>query len=318
MYCGKIFIPKHKDEESYLAPGQHEPLISEELYYQVQDILDGRKKIMRTKIFVDSNLPLRGFLLCPLCGKLLTGSASKGRNHYYHYYHCTSACGARFKAELANEQITEEIRKYVRPIPSLKLYKEIIASVYKDRTRNERSRVHDLKAQLDDANSRLSKARDLLLSGNIESDDYRTIKSDIDAKIHRIEAKLTGALSPVLNVEPLLDSAIANISQLDSLYESGTVLQQRKIIGSMFPEKLTFDGLEYRTTRVNEALTTMLLIFSKLSIKKKGTNHQFDDLSQKVHLVKHLLFLLLGASAFQKPCPAQNQRGPELLHTQTH
>ncbi len=285
MYCGKIFIPKHKDEESYLAPGQHEPLISEELYYSVQDVLDGRKKIMRTKIFVDRHLPLRGFLLCPECGKLLTGSASKGRNQYYRYYHCTSACGVRIKAEIANESIIEEIKRYVRPLPALRLYKDTISSVYKNRTRGQRSLVQELKTQIEDANNRLSKARDLLLSGDIESDDYRTIKAGIDEKIQRSEAKLAGALSPVVNVEPLLEMAISNISQLDTLYENGTVIQKRKIIGSMFPEKLTFDGFDYRTARVNEALGLMLLINKTLGDKKKGTSQSSDDLSQEVRII---------------------------------
>jgi hypothetical protein len=34
---------KYKDEESQLVQGQHEALISEALFYEVQDILDGRK-----------------------------------------------------------------------------------------------------------------------------------------------------------------------------------------------------------------------------------------------------------------------------------
>ena len=285
MYCGKIFIPKYKDENSYLVPGQHEPLITEELYYNVQDILDGRKKIMRTKIFVDSNLPLRGFLLCSNCGKLLTGSASKGRSQYYRYYHCTSACGVRFKAEIANETIIEEIRRYVRPLAGLKLYKETILSVYKSRTEGQKSRVQELRSRLEDANTRLNKARDLLLSGAIEADDYRIMKADIDSKIQRDEAALTGNSTPEANIEPLLSLAISNISQLDSLYENGTVVQQRKIIGSMFPEKLTFDGFAYRTARINEALTLMVLINKELSSKKKGTSQSFDDLSQKVRII---------------------------------
>ena len=285
MYCGKIFIPKHKDEESYMAPGQHEPLISEELYYDVQDILDGRKKIMRTKIFVDSHLPLRGFLLCPECGKLLTGSASKGRNQYYRYYHCTSSCGVRFKAELVNEIIVDEIKRYVRPLPALRLYRDTISSVFKSRMQGQNSRVLELKAQLEDANNRLSKARDLLLSGDIEADDYRTIKADIDKKILRSEAELTGKLVPAVNVEPLLELASSNISHLDNLYENGTVIQQRKIIGSMFPEKLIYDGFSFRTTRVNEALALMILINKKLCSKKKGTSQSFDDLSQEVRII---------------------------------
>lgn len=78
LYCGKIFIPKYKDEESYFVTGQHESLITETLFYKVQDILDGRKKVMRTKMVVDDNLPLRGFIICPQCGMLLSGSASTG------------------------------------------------------------------------------------------------------------------------------------------------------------------------------------------------------------------------------------------------
>lgn len=45
LYCGKIFIPKFKDEESRVVQGQHEPLISEALFYEVQDVLNDRKKV---------------------------------------------------------------------------------------------------------------------------------------------------------------------------------------------------------------------------------------------------------------------------------
>jgi hypothetical protein len=121
VYCGKIRIPKYKDEESFMVRGQHEPLISEATLYTVQDVLDGRIKKQRTKMVVDDNLPLRGFLICPKSGRMLTGSASKGRTQYYHYYHCSSACGVRHKAPDANAKIVDEIRKYVRPLPRLQL-----------------------------------------------------------------------------------------------------------------------------------------------------------------------------------------------------
>jgi hypothetical protein len=81
VYCGKIFIPNYKEDESRFVKGQHEPLIPEDLYYQVQDVLDGRKRNQyRLKVVSNSTLPLRGFLICPTCGKVLTGSASK-RTH---------------------------------------------------------------------------------------------------------------------------------------------------------------------------------------------------------------------------------------------
>ncbi len=281
LYCGKIFIPKYKDEESFFVKGQHDPLISEALFYDVQDVLNGRKKVMRLKMAVDEMLPLRGFLICPKCEKMLTGSASKGRSQYYHYYHCNPVCGFRHKAHEANELIVKEIKKYVSPLPTLKLFKEIIISVFKSKTSLQRTEAKQLSTQLEEANKRLSKARDLLLAGDLEADDYRTIKSETEEKINRFEAKLAVSIRDTTNIEPLLTTAISNISHLDVLYTKGSVTQKRKIIGSMFPEKLTFDGFRYRTTRVNEAINLMLLINKKLKDKKNGTNRLFPDLSQR-------------------------------------
>jgi site-specific DNA recombinase len=85
------------------VPGQHEPIITETLFNEVQDFLDGKKKNYRTKVGALEILQLRGFIKCPKCGKLLTGSASRGHGGLYYYYHCTSACGTRFKSQSANE-----------------------------------------------------------------------------------------------------------------------------------------------------------------------------------------------------------------------
>lgn len=111
LYCGKIFIPPYKEEKGYFVKGQHEPLISEKTFADVQDILDGRKRVVKPKIVAMDNLPLRGFLKCPKCDRMLTGSASKGKmGNYYYYYHCSSACGTRFKAETVNEAFVKQLR----------------------------------------------------------------------------------------------------------------------------------------------------------------------------------------------------------------
>lgn len=101
---------EHKDEESRFVRGQHEPIISEALFYQVQDVLDGRGRRYRLKVMAADSLPLRGFLICPKCGKLLSGSASKGRNKYYAYYHCFGDCTHRFRADRVNLIFEKEIR----------------------------------------------------------------------------------------------------------------------------------------------------------------------------------------------------------------
>ena len=42
--------------------------------------------------------------------------------------------------------------------------------------------------------------------------------------------------------------------KLDFLYEEGTIEEKRNLIGSIFPENLTFNKIDYRTTRINEAV----------------------------------------------------------------
>ena len=279
IYFGKVFVAKYKDEECHLVQGQHEPLITETLFYDVQDVLDGRKKIKRTTVTVDPALPLRGFLICPECGKILTGSASKGRYKYYHYYHCTMGCPFREKAPVVNDRIIEEIRRYVRPLPFLELYKQTITSVFNSKTNYNRSDTDLLKKQLEETDQRLTRARDLLIAGDLDADDYRKIKIETTDKINRLEVQLTSQNISIKNVDPLLNKALSNISQLDKLYEEASTEGKRKIIGSMFPEKLTFEKNEVRTTKINEAIRLMLLFYKDLNTKKKGTNQQKTDLS---------------------------------------
>ena len=113
VYCGKIFIPRYQDEESHFVRGLHEPLITEDLFNRVQEVLDDRGRTFRPKAEAECEFPLRGYLLCPDCGKLLTASKSKGRNAYYAYYHCRQGCRHRNKAELVHEAFCTELRKFV-------------------------------------------------------------------------------------------------------------------------------------------------------------------------------------------------------------
>jgi hypothetical protein len=159
VYCGKIIVPKYKSEEETLAKGLHEPLISEELFYQVQDVINGRKRTYRTRMEVDEQIPLRGFLLCPRCGKHLSASASTGYSGArYYYYRCTAKCGCRYGAQKVNAQFEEEMQKYTPHPGIVDLYKQIININYFNKTKDKRDDLARLKEQLAQANNELAKA----------------------------------------------------------------------------------------------------------------------------------------------------------------
>ncbi|HZK98034.1 MAG TPA: hypothetical protein VFC67_27780 [Prolixibacteraceae bacterium] len=84
----------------------------------------------------------------------------------------------------------------------MQLYKEVIVNVYKAKTTGYHNEVKQLKIQLEEANKRLSKARELLLCGDFEADDYLTIKAEREERINRLEAKLTTSVTDTTNIEP--------------------------------------------------------------------------------------------------------------------
>jgi len=61
----------------------------------------------------------------------------------------------------------------------LKLYKEVIVNRYNEKTKAQKGDQAD-KATVTEKNKRLSKARELLLCGDIEAEDYRVMKSEIE------------------------------------------------------------------------------------------------------------------------------------------
>lgn len=224
-------------------------------------------------------LPLRGFLVCPKCGKMLTSSASKGHTKHYHYCHCVSSCGSHYKADEANELFATEIKKYV-PRPAFReIYKQAILFAFKSQTKTNYDERKQLLNTIDALSDQIKEARNLLFSKEIDPTDYRESKADYERQISELEARLSEVPQNNHNIESIVSKAMEILCQLDILYNNGTIEEKRKIISSIFSEKLVFDGTHYRTTRINEAASLIYTLEQRLSQKEKGTNLSEKDLS---------------------------------------
>ena len=139
-----------------------------------------------------------------------------------------------------------------------------------------------MKTELEQLNSRVTKARDLLLAGDIDAGDYKDIKAASESRISLLENKIFDLNKGSANIKPLLDKALNSLSRLDTLYEEADTKRKREIIGSMYPEKLTFDGNDYRTSRLNEAVELIYKLGEGFSQNKKGQISKKTDLSLQV------------------------------------
>ncbi|WP_308421164.1 recombinase family protein [Echinicola rosea] len=286
LYCGKIYVPAFKDEEDQFVNGQHEPLISEGEFYRVQNILEdiGRDEYL-PKVVSDDRLPLRGFLVCPKCGKVLTGSGSKGRSRRYYYYHCLSKCGFREKASLFNDQMVIEMKRFTLKQEKKEIFSAILHEFFKYHFKDEGEEHKKVAASLESLHEKLKRSRDLLVAGDLEADDYREIKSECNREISSLENQLA-ATKPerVSNYSKYVDRALERLSRLDLLYENGDVETKRELIGSIFPEKLCFSKTGYRTGRINSVVECIYQINNGLRIKKNERKTKKSSNSHWVEL----------------------------------
>ncbi len=74
-------------------------------------------------------------------------------------------------------------------------------------------------------------------------------------------------------------NALTNLSRLQIANSEADTTVKRSIIGSIYPQKLCFDGIDYRTAKINEAAQLIYLMNNKLGTKKNRTKLDFSSLS---------------------------------------
>jgi site-specific DNA recombinase len=173
MYCGNILAHGTNKGESYLVKGQHKGLISEDIFARVQNRFNHSNRTSTSKKNDNDSLPLRRFLRCPTCHKVLTGSASKGRNNYYYYYHCRKGCKFRVRANLTNDIFLSELKKLVPDVFYVKAFRAMLEYIDLEARDEAGLTQTEINRSIKRLWERVGKAKDLLISGEIDSDDFR-------------------------------------------------------------------------------------------------------------------------------------------------
>ena len=254
---GKIRVPAYKDEPEELVEGQHEALVSEEVFYKVQDVLDGKKKSKpKLEKAINPDLFLRRFIVCPKCGHAFTGSRSKGNGGYYTYYNCCEdAKHMRVRAEDANEAFARYVGCLKPNEAVLRLYEAILLDVQGGAKREIRSEIEAIQKQLKDKRKQIEDAEDLMITDKTHSDRYVRILERYEKEAQELETRITLLETGNRgNIEPKLDYAISLINNLDKYIRDAPIEVKLKLIGSIFDGKIEFDGKTYRTNSYNKVL----------------------------------------------------------------
>ena len=298
VYNGKIKLRATKTEEESIVKGIHEPLVVEETFAIVQDILEGRKtknnlaKIHRSK----PELPLRGFLLCPKCGKKLTGSASKGNGGRYFYYHCLKGCNERFRATVANEKFIELLEEIQADKNAINLYDAVLKEILTENENGRKENAKTIEVEINKVQERIISLQDKLADNHISISDYNSAKQRYDAQLRELQQKRGSMVQLSKDIYEQLIFSFSFLKDLPSKFRDAKLDVQQQIIGSIFPGKLIFSENKVRTTQVNEVVKLFASIGKPFGRNEKGQFCMISELSHQV-TSKGILFIPPFASS---------------------
>lgn len=281
IYMGKIIVPKSEEEPMMIIDGIHEGIISENLYFEVQQVLSNNNKIRKLPVYksLREELPLRGMLSCSQCGEKLTGSRSKSAtgNHYF-YYHCNYCAKERYPMDLVNQTFESILEDFTFTNEAKEIYQLMVKDLLSADAKDSKVKHEQLVKSLNDTNARIEKLQDLFVDSKIDHKQYTDTMTRYNAQKFSLLDEIDRTKKMDGNYLNWLKNGVDALSNLKAHYANSAIRDKQQLISSIFPEKFDFDGKKCRTTRINDVLRCILLIDNDLQNKKSG------QLSKKIEL----------------------------------
>ena len=301
FYMGVIHVPAYNDDEEQDVRGQHEPLVSRQLFEEVQSVVNGNRNKqpkVRSKI-PHPDFYLRGVMTCGVCGYAITASHSKsGNGNLYGYYHCShNQSHFRMRAEKANEEFVRFVCGLMPDKEKLKLFQKTMLKFRQDDNVATQKDIEKLDKEINDYERKIARVQDMLVDGEITKAEKEKMcaryQREIDTKAERSNFL---KLAIQTDIKEKIDYAITLIANIEKHLKDAPTDVKMRLIRSMFPEKLTYDGNSHRTGKVNSMLDVIVQQTRELRIgKRKKATESFDSIAFVPHIrVELMIFCVRG------------------------
>jgi site-specific DNA recombinase len=185
------YIGQIPSEEYGPQPGLHKRIVSDEVYRDVQLILDRKKQVTAPNVKNRPGVPLRSFLLCSACETPLTGGPSTGnrgktRYHYYYCYRCHSVsvrADAQFVALLGQLPSGEALSSE---------FQDILKAEWENKVEDE----PNIEVRLSRELSQLRQNMKDLVMAHVKNDPavkpyFEELRQEPEAKITDVQAQIS-------------------------------------------------------------------------------------------------------------------------------
>ncbi len=269
FYCGLI---AHGILDGKVVEGKHEPMISKETFFKVNDI-----RLSSTKYGVphkreNEGVPLKVFLKCADCAEPLTGYIVKAKNLYY--YKCRKVgCKCNKSAKEMHKLFLEELSKYQ---VKESLMDAIIWKLESDYTEtnkdNADKEIMCLKRLEELDNGTLGLQEKFHVKEEMTRDVFDRLMTKLVGDREQISKELSKLGVMISNLSDKLKQAATFCLNLPSLWVQGGINLREKLQKLIFPEGLFYDKKlqAFRTTKINSVIAEIARVSSSLGVVEKG------------------------------------------------
>ncbi|WP_366919030.1 recombinase zinc beta ribbon domain-containing protein [Geobacter sp.] len=235
IYYGYLFL------DGILYHGNHEPIISKELFDKVQDVLAGKG---RCPMSPQKHLfTYQGMVTCGRCGCAMVAEIKKEK---YIYYHCTGGKGKCHIEYVREEELERQFRASLAKIRLSQPILDLVVRALKESHDDEKSFHDEAVGSLEHQRQMLQRRLDALyadkLDGVVSHDDYQrmstTWKQEQDRLIRKIgkhQASNHSYLDAGIKLLELAQNA-------DRLYSTQDQHEKRRILNLVLSNSSWSDG----------------------------------------------------------------------------
>ncbi len=263
LYAG-LERNQHTNDQ-YVPTSQFEGIISQDLFWRNQRILERRKHGKVESYSVNHpDFPLRRFLSCATCGSPVRGSASTGGSgKSYPKYHCTKCSKASIAAFKLNEQFIGLLTQITPNKLSLRLVKVMIVRVWHDELKTLHIQRKKFQNRINDLEEHKQKATDKLVSDDISKQEKISIHLKANKEIEGLTDSIAKLSQQIGTDQEAIDYVLSYMDNAPRIWADATPDMREVYQRMIFPE-----GIEYNFYTNNFGTPKLSALYSLVNMKK--------------------------------------------------
>ncbi len=267
FYCGLI---AHRLLEGKMVEGNHEKLVSKELFMKVNEVQSKNTHGYKWKE-EQIKVPMKIFMRCEKCGLALSGYIVKKKNIWY--YKCkTKGCCVNKSAEKLHDTFSEILKAFTIDSKYAPLIKEQMYKTISGLTKETSDNIKHLKANLKEIEGKLSRLEERYVLEEITQELYVKYGEKFKQDKYKVLVELQKLETDSSNHENIIEMTLENAQNLSNMWASGGYEQKRKVQNWVFPVGMRYNKQNdtVRTEEYNYAFLWMACQQQTLSKIKSG------------------------------------------------